>query len=302
MQTNLAAAALALGLALGACCGAMAQAPYPAKPIRIIAPFPPGGSVDAVARLIAFELAKPLGQQMVVDNRSGASGNIGMELAKNAAPDGYTLVLNTLPLVTNQFLYSKVPYDPITDFAPISLLSSSPNLLTLHPSLPAKPVRELLAPAKARPGAPNYSSAGPATNSHIAGELFNYLGKVNLVVVHFKGGGPGLIATLSGETQVTFSNPSETVGLVQTKRLRALGVTGLKRIAVLPDVPPVSETIPGYEFTTWHAFLAPRATPPAIVALLNERTRAVLRAPEVTQRFNDRGLDVIGSTSEELGA
>src|SRR5687767_4040777 len=156
-----------------------AQGSYPAKPIRIIAPFPPGGSVDAVARLLGAELAKPLGQQVVIDNRSGASGNIGMELAKNAPPDGYTLVLNTLPLVTNQFLYSKVPYDPIADFAPISLLSSSPNLLTVHPSLPVKSVRELLALAKARPGALNYASAGPATNPHIAGELFNYLGKVN---------------------------------------------------------------------------------------------------------------------------
>ena len=276
--------------------------PYPAKPIRIISPFPPGGSVDTVARLIGAELTKSLGQQVVIDNRSGASGNIGMELAKNAPPDGHTLVLNTLPLVTNQFLYPKVPYDPIADFAPISLLSSSPNLLTVHPSLPVKNVRDLIGLARAKPGALNYASAGVATNPHIAGELFNYLAKTNIVVVHFKGGGPGLVATLSGETQVTFSNPSETVGLVQTKRLRPLGVTGLKRIAVLPDVPPVSETIPGYEFTTWHAFLAPRATPPGIVALLNERTRAVLRAPEVTQRFNERGLDVIGSTSEELGA
>ena len=291
-------------LALVPAHSALAQtAPYPNKPIRIISPFPPGGSVDTVARLVGIEVAKPLSQQIVVDNRSGASGNIGMELAKNAPPDGYTLVLNTMPLVTNQFLYSKVPYDPIADFAPISLLSSSPNMLTVHPSLPVKSVRELLALARSRPGGLNYASAGPATNPHIAGELFNYLGKVNLVVIHFKGGGPGLTATISGETQVTFSSISETTGLVLSKRLRALGVTSLKRAAVLLDVPTIAEAgLPGYEFTTWHAFLAPRATPPAVVSTLSERVRATVRSPETAQRFADRGFDVIGSTSDELAA
>jgi tripartite-type tricarboxylate transporter receptor subunit TctC len=279
------------------------QAAYPAKAIRVIAPFPPGGSVDTVARLIAAELTKPLGQQIVVDNRSGASGNIGMELAKNAPPDGYTLVLNTLPLVTNQFLYSKVPYDPIADFAPISLLSSSPNMLTVHPSLPVKSVRDLLALARAKPGALNYASAGPATNPHIAGELFNYLGKVNLIVIHFKGGGPGLIATISGETQLTFSNISETTGLVQAGKLRALGVTSLKRTALLPNVPTISEAgLPGYEFVTWHALLAPKGTPAPVVGTLSERVRNTVRSAETAQRFADRGLDPIGTTSEELAA
>ena len=296
------AAALVPALLMTAECVLAQTASYPSKPIRIIAPFPPGGSVDAVARLLGAELAKPLGQQIVIDNRSGASGNIGMELAKNAPPDGYTLVLNTMPLVTNQFLYTKVPYDPIADFAPISLLSSSPNVMTVHPSLPVKSVRELLALAKARPGALNYASAGPATNPHIAGELFNYLGKVNLVVIHFKGGGPGLTATISGETQVTFSNISETTGLVKAKRLRPLGVTSLTRAAVMPDVPTIAETLPGYEFVTWHALLAPRGTPPAIVATLSERVRATVRAPAMAQKLADRGLDVIGSTSDELAA
>jgi len=294
---------VALLLALVPTAGALAQSGgYPAKPIRIISPFPPGGSVDTVSRLVALELTKPLGQQVVVDNRSGASGNIGSELAKNAPPDGYTLLLNTLPFVTNQFLYAKVPYDPVNDFAPISLLSSSPSLLTVHPSLPAKSVRELIALAKSRPGALNYSSAGPATNPHIAGELFNYLGKTNLVVVHFKGGGPGLISTMSGETQVTFSNISETTQLVIAKRLRALGVTSLKRTAMLPDVPAVSESLPGYEFVTWHALLAPKTTPAPVVSLLSERVRTTLRAPDTVQRFRDRGLDVIGSMSDELAA
>ncbi|HYC44461.1 MAG TPA: tripartite tricarboxylate transporter substrate binding protein [Burkholderiales bacterium] len=302
MSKKVLAPAVVLALALAAASHAYAQAPYPAKAIRIISPFPPGGSVDTVARIVAFELTKPLGQQIVVDNRSGASGNIGMELAKNAPPDGYTLVLNTMPLVTNQFLYSKAPYDPIADFAPISLISASPNVLTVHPSLPVKSVKELLALARAKPGALNYASAGPATNPHIAGELFNYLGKTNIVVVHFKGGGPGLVATLAGETQVTFSNISETVGLVQAKKLRALGVTSLKRTPLMPELPAIAETIPGYEFTTWHALLAPRGTPPAVISTISERLRAALRTPEGTKKFADRGLELIASTPGELAA
>ena len=276
---------------------------YPAKPIRIISPFPPGGSVDVVARILANDLAKPLGQQIVVDNRSGASGNIGVELAKNSAPDGYTLLINTLPFVTNQFLYSRVPYDPINDFAPISLICGSSSLLTVHPSLPVKNVKELIALAKANPGKLNYGSAGVATNPHISGELFNYLAKTNLVPVHFKGGGPAVVATMSGETQITFTSVTETYQLVLAKRLRALGVTTKTRQRVLPDVPTIAEAgVPGYEFTTWHALVAPKATPSAVVALLNEKIRATLRTPEETQRFADRALEVIASTPEELSA
>jgi tripartite-type tricarboxylate transporter receptor subunit TctC len=302
MSTRLAVSAIA-ALTVWSAAPAFPQAPWPTKAVRIIAPFPPGGSVDSVARMVAMEISKPLGQQVIVDNRSGASGNIGTELAKNAPPDGHTLLLNTLPFVTNQFLYSRVPYDPIADFVPISLISSSPSVLTVHPSLPVKSVKELLALARARPGALNYASAGAATNPHIAGELFNYLGKVNLVVIHFKGGGPGLAATVSGETQVTFSNITETMPLVKAGRLRALGVTSLKRVAVMPELPTVAEAgLPGYEFTTWHGLLAPRGTPPAVVAALNEAVRARLRTPEQTQRFADRGLDVIASTPEEFAA
>lgn len=278
-------------------------AAYPTKPIRIISPFPPGGSVDSVARLVANELAKPLGQQIVVDNRSGASGNIGMEVAKNSPPDGYSLVLNTLPLVTNQFIYAKVPYDPLNDFAPISLISSSPSIMTVHPSLPVRNVKELIALAKSSPGKLNYGSAGAATNPHIAGELFNLLAKTNLTPIHFKGGGPALIATMSGETEVTFSNITETFPLVLAKRLRGLGVTSLKRARVVPDLPTIAEAgLPGYEFTTWHALVAPKATPPAILSTLSEKLRTTLRTPEQTRRFADRGLDLIASTPEELGA
>jgi tripartite-type tricarboxylate transporter receptor subunit TctC len=292
-----------LGVVLAAAGSALAQSGYPAKTIRIISPFPPGGSVDAVARLIANDLAKPLGQQIVVDNRSGASGNIGMELVKNAPPDGYTLVLNTLPLVTNQFLYSKVPYDALGDFTPISLISASPSMLTVHPSVPVKSVKDLIALAKSQPGKLNYGTAGLATNPHICGELFNYLAKTNIVAVHFKGGGPALIATMSGETELTFSNISETVPLVLSGRLRGLGVTSLKRSRLVPDIPTMVEAgVPGYEFTTWHALLGPKGLSATVLETLSEKVRATLRTPEETQRFSDRGLDVIAGTPDELAA
>jgi tripartite-type tricarboxylate transporter receptor subunit TctC len=297
---------IATAAALAVLCShaAVAQSPaYPTKPIRIIAPFPPGGSVDLIARIVANELTKPLGQQVVVENRSGASGNIGVEVAKNAAPDGYTLLINTLPFVTNQFLYSRVPYDPINDFAPISLIATSASVLTVHPSLPVQSVKELIAFAKTRPGKLNYGSAGVATNPHIAGELFNYLSKANLTAIQFKGGGPAVIATMSGETEVTFSSVTETYPYVLAKRLRALGVTGMKRERVLPGVPTIAEAaLPQYEFTTWQALVAPKGTPPAVIAVLSDKTRATFRTPEQAQRYADRAIDIVASTPEELGA
>ncbi len=275
---------------------------FPAKPLRLISPFPPGGSVDLVARMISARIPEFLGQQVVVENRSGASGNIGTELVARAAPDGYTLLANTIPFVANAFLYSKLPYDPLTDFAPVMLVSSSPSMLAVHPSLPARSVKELLALARSRPGALNYGSAGPATNPHIAGELFNYLGKVNIVVVHFKGGGPALIAAISGEVGITFTNFAETSEFVKSGRLRALGISSLKRHPVMPDVPAIAESLPGYEFTTWHGLWAPKNTPRPVVMLLNDRLKKTMAAPDQVRRFNDRGLDVIASTPEEFAA
>ena len=295
------ASCVAMTLLVGA--GLAQTGSYPVKPVRVISPFPPGGSVDLVARLIAPKLSESLGQQVVVDNRSGASGTIGTEIAARAAPDGYTLLVNTIPLVTNMYLFSHVPYDVLNDFAPISLLSSAQNVLTVHPSVPAHSVRELLQLAKSKPGVLNYASAGPGTNPHIAGELFNYLGKVNLVVVHFKGGGPGLVATMSGEVSISFSNIAETTAFVRSGRLRALGVTSLKRSPALPDVPTIAEAgIPGYEFVTWHAMVAPKGTPNAVLALLNERVVKVMHSPDTVKRFGDIGLDVVASTREELAA
>jgi tripartite-type tricarboxylate transporter receptor subunit TctC len=190
-----------------------------------------------------------------------------------------------------------------SDFAPIIWLSSVPQAVAVHPSLPVKNVKDLIALAKAHPGKLNYGSAGVATNPHISGELFNYLAKTDLVAVHFKGGGPAVVATMSGETQLTFTSATETYQLVLARRLRALGVTTAQRQRVLPDVPTIAEAgVPGYEFTTWHALVAPKATPPAVIALLNEKIRATLRTPEQMQRFTDRALEVIASTPDELSA
>jgi len=274
---------------------------YPAKSVRIIAPFPPGGSVDVVARLLAAKLTENIGQQVIVDNRSGASGNIGMELAAHAAPDGYTLVLNTLPLVTNQFLMSRTPYDAIRDFAPISQVTSSPSLVTVHPSLPVRSVKELIALAKSRPGQLNYAAAGVGTNPHIAGELFNLLAGVNIVAVQFKGGGPADTATIAGEVGITFGNVSQQVGYIKAGRLRALAVTSAKRSALLPDLPTVAEAgVPGYDFITWHGVLAPKATPRPIIVYLNEQLKKVLTAPGQARLWQDRGLEVVASTPEEF--
>src|SRR5262245_33183964 len=220
---------------------ASALAQYPSKPIRLISPFPPGGSVDLVGRLLAAKLAESLGQQMVVENRSGASGLIGTELVMNAPPDGYTLLINTIPFVSNQFLMPRTPYDPLRDFVAISLVASAPSFVTVHPSLPVRSIQELIALAKAKPGQLNYSAAGVGTNPHIAGELFNLLAGVDIVAVQFKGGGPADMAVIAGDVGVTFGNVSQEMGHVKSGRMRALGVTSAKRIAAMPDLPNVAE-------------------------------------------------------------
>ena len=279
-------------------------ADFPVKVVRIVTPFPPGGSVDLVARMLGADLGKAWGQQVIVDNRAGASGNIGTELAKNAPPDGYTLVVNTLPFVTNQFVYSTMPFDPLTDFAPVSIVSTVDALLVVHPSLPVRTVRDLIALAKAKPGALSYGTAGPATNPHIAGELLNYLGKVNIVAVHYKGAGPAIPALISGEIQMFFSNTiPDALPHVETKRLRALGVTGLKRSPVASQIPTLAESgLPGYEFSTWHVLAVPAATPRALITQINDTLRKILRTPESVQRWRERGVELVVNTPDEAAA
>jgi tripartite-type tricarboxylate transporter receptor subunit TctC len=276
---------------------------YPEKTVRIVAPFPPGGSVDVVGRILAGKLTENLGKQVIVDNRAGASGVIGTEIVAKAPPDGYTLLINTLPLVTNQFLMPRVPYDPIRDFEPISMVTSSPAFVTVHPSVPARSIKELIALARAKPGQLNYSSAGFGTNPHIAGELFNLLAGVNLVAVQFKGGGPADVAAISGEVAATFGNVSQQIGYVKAGRLRALAVTGTTRSPALPDLPTVAEAgVPGYEFVTWHGILAPKGTPRPIVNLLNQQLKKILTAPGEAKMWQERGLDVVASSPEEFAA
>ena len=276
---------------------------YPDRAIRLIAPFPPGGTVDVNARILAPAVSKSLGQQVVVDNRSGASGIIGTAAAAREKPDGYSLLINTTPMVTNTLMYSKVPYNLLKDFEPISILSTTPSFLSVHPSVPAKSVREMIRLAKDRPGALNYAAAGVGTNPHIAGELFNYLGKTNIVAVQFKGGGPALVAAISGEVSVAFSGVAGAVGFVQSGRLRALGVTSLKPVTALPGVPPIAESgLPGYEFVAWFVLAAPKGTPREIIATLNDHFRKAMSSPDTQRRFEADGLDVVGSTPEQAAA
>ena len=281
---------------------ALAQT-YPAKPIRLVAPFPPGGSIDVVGRLLAAKLSDSLGQQMLVDNRSGASGVIGTEVVMNSPPDGYTLLINTIPFVTNQFLMPRVPYDPLRDFAQVSLVASAPSFVTVHPAVPARSIQELIALAKAKPGQLNYSSAGVGTNPHVAGELFNLLAGIDIVAIQYKGGGPADTAIIAGEVAVTFGNVSQQTAYVKGGRLRALAVTSAKRIAAMPELPTVAEAgVPGYEFETWFVVAAPKGTPRAIVDTLNSHIRKVMTPPDQVKLYEERGVTVIASSPEDAVA
>src|SRR3954470_2120216 len=276
---------------------------YPSKAIRLVAPFPPGGSIDVVGRLLATKLSESLGQQIVVDNRSGASGILGTEAVMNASPDGYTILINTIPFVTNQFLMPRVPYDPLRDFTLISLVASSPAFVTVHPSVSVHSIKELIALAKAKPGQLNYSAAGVGTNPHIAGELFNLLAGVDIIAVQYKGGGPADTAIIAGEVGVTFGNVSQQMGYVKAGRLRALAVTGTKRISAMPDLPTVAEAgVPDYEFDTWFVIVAPKGTSRSIVDTLNSHIRKVLTTPDQVKFWEERGLAVVASTPEQAAA
>ena len=296
---------MAAGLAVAA---AMVALPalaqnYPSKAIRLVSPFPPGGSVDVVGRLLAAKLSETMGQQMVVDNRSGASGLIGTEAVMNSPADGYTLLINTIPFVTNQFLMPRAPYDPLRDFVSISVVASSPSFVTVHPSLPVRSIQELIALAKAKSGQLYYSAAGVGTNPHIAGELFNLLADVNIVAVQFKGGGPADMAVIAGEVGVTFGNISQEIGYVKAGRMRALAVTSAKRNPAMPELPTVAEAgVPGYEFETWFVVAASKGTPRAIVDTLNSHIRKVMTPPDQVKLFEERGVTVIASSPEEAAA
>jgi tripartite-type tricarboxylate transporter receptor subunit TctC len=281
---------------------AAAQA-YPVKPVRMIVPLVPGGSVDTMARALAQKMSETMGQQVVVDNRGGASGNIGTEIAARAPADGYTMLTVSMTLVVNQFLFPKVPFDPVRDFAPISLIAAAPLILTVHPSVPVKSTKELIAFAKAHPGKLNYASAGKGTNSHLSMELFKSMTALDIVDVPYRGGGPGNIAQLAGEVHVGFNNPPNIVPHINTGKLRALAITTAKRSSALPDLPTVSEAgVPGYTFTTWYGVLVPARTPAAVRDVLHGHVVKAMRSAEMAQRFSYEGGEIIASSPGQFAA
>ena len=281
--------------------GAHAQT-YPTKPIRLVVGFTPGGGVDINARLLAPELGKALGQQVIVDNRPGAGTNIANEYVARAAPDGYTLLINTAAIAINMSLYKKVNFDAIKDFAPISLFSESPNILVVHPSLPAKTVKDLIAIAKSKPGAMNFSSAGSGTTQHLSGELFKLRSGTNIVHIPYKGSAPSLTALLGGEVEMTFANIPAISSHVKVGRLRPLASTGMKRAAQMPNVPTMRESgVNGVEVVVWYGVLAPAQTPREIVNTLSSAVGKIARSPEIRQRLLDQGAEPVGNSSEEFG-
>ena len=294
---RLIAALLALALALPA-----AAQTYPSQPIRLIAPFPPGGSVDIMARLIAEPLAAQLAGRVIVDNRSGASGNIGMEAAARAAPDGYTLVLNTIPLVTNQSLFDKLTWDPIRDFAPIGMVATAPHVLVVPAKLPVNSVEELVRLARASPGKLNYASAGVGTTFHFCAEMFKDATGTFILHVPYRGGGPALLDTLAAQVDMSFPTLSAALPHVKAGTLRALGVTGTTRSSQMPDVPTLREAgVKDFQFTQWLALLAPAATPPQVVARLNGALNSALNTRELKDKFQAQGFDAFTTTPEDAG-
>jgi len=290
--------ALALCLALPAA----AQPAYPSQPIRLIAPFPPGGSVDIMARLIAEPLASQLGGKIVIENRSGASGNIGMELAARAKPDGYTLVLNTIPLATNQALFDKLSWDPVRDFAPIGMVATAPHVLVVPARVKAKSVDELLAMARANPGRLTYASAGVGTTFHLCGEMFKDSTRTFILHVPYRGGGPALLDTLAGQVDMSFPTLSAALPHVKAGTLRALAVTDTERSALLPDVPTMQQAgVKDFQFTQWLALLAPAHTPRDVVMKVNHALGSALNSREMVTKFAQQGFDAFVTTPEEAG-
>jgi tripartite-type tricarboxylate transporter receptor subunit TctC len=295
----------AITAAVGAvllCVGGVSWAAFPERPIRILVPFPPGGGNDALIRSITPKLSESLGQTIVVDNRGGAGGNIAAEATAKATPDGYTLLMGfSTVLTTNKSLYKNVGFDPIKDFAPITQLATAQYLLVVHPSVAARDVKQLVALAKAKPGSLSYASSGVGTPLHLAAELFKRQAGVDIVHIAYKGGGPAAIAMLSGEVQLAFSSMAAAMGHVQTGKLRALGVTSLKRSSLAPDVPTLDESgFKGFNVTAWGSLVAPAGTPRPVINLLNEKTNAVLRLPEIRTLVGNVGYDATGTTPEQL--
>jgi tripartite-type tricarboxylate transporter receptor subunit TctC len=287
-----------------ACASVKAQAqsaPYPAHTVRIIVPSAPGGGTDIIARVLAQHFSRALGQQFVVENKAGAGNLIGIEAAAHAAPDGYTLLFVPSPLVLNTVLYKSVPYDPVRDFAPITLAATAPNVLVVGPAVPSRTLAEFIALAKQKPGSLNYGSAGTGTSPHMSMELFKNMAGVDLVHIPYKGTTPSVTDLLGGQISAMFVNSLTAKPHIDSGRLRALAVTGTRRIAALPDVPTVMEAgVPGYVALQWYGLLAPTGTPPAIIARINAEAIMALQTDELKRKLAADGAEPVGSTPAEF--
>ncbi len=290
--------AIAAATLLSASAPAIAQA-WPAGPLRIVVPFPAGGGVDTAGRLLGTKLAEAIGRPVVIDNRAGANGMIGSEMVAKAPKDGYTLMVNGANFVTSPTLYAKALYDPIRDFEAISLLAHAPNVLVVHPSLPVKSVRELIAFAKARPGDILFAGSGSGSTPHLAGELFRTLTGTKMVHVPYRGTGPAITAILSGEVSTMFMPALTALPLIQGNRIRALAVTSLERLPALPDLPTVNESgLKGYQSSQWYGLLAPAGTPADILNLLNGHAAKIMQSADMKERMKNSGSVAVGSTRE----
>ncbi len=297
------AAAVAAAMGVAAAAPALSQT-FPVRPVRFVVPFAPGGSTDTLARTLSSKLADALGHQVVVDNRPGANGDIGMQIVATAAPDGHTIVLGYIAnLGIGPGLYAKMPYDPVKDFAPITQLASAPNILVVHPSVPAKSLREFIAHAKANPRKLNFASSSVASVGHLTGELLNGLAGIDMVHVPYKGSGQAVIDLIGGQVQSMFSGMSSTLPQVKTGKLRALAVTGAKRSPAAPDVPTIAESgFPGFEATAWYGVLTATRTAKPVVMRLNAEIVKALALPDVRQRLEGVGFEIVGGTPEAFGA
>jgi tripartite-type tricarboxylate transporter receptor subunit TctC len=293
---------LAATLTLVAWAAAGADA-YPTRPVRFIVPFAPGGSTDTLARTLATKLADALGQQVVVDNRAGGNGNIGTDLVAHAAPDGYTILLGYIAnLAIGPSLYAKLPYDPIKDFAPITLLAEAPNILVVHPSVPAKSFQEFIAYAKANPAKVNFASAAVASPGHLSGELLNLAAGIHMQHVPYKGSGQAVVDLVGGQVQAMVSGMSSVMPHIKAGRLRPLAVTGAKRSSAVPDVPTIAESgFPKFQSTAWYGVLAPAGTSSAIVTRLHDEIIRALKLPDVRERLEYVGFEIVGSTPAAFG-
>ena len=290
---------LPLSLALNAGVAAAQGPAYPVKAVRIVVPSSPGGGTDILARVLAQKMSEGLGQQFVVENRPGAGQVIGIEAVARATPDGYALLMAASAIVINEVLYAKPPYDTLRDFAPVTQVASLPNILVVHPALPVKSVRELIALAKTRPAQLNYSSAGSGTSPHLSMELFRLMADITLTHIPYKGSGPATVDLVAGQVQLSMPNVLTALPQIKGDKLRGLGVTSSKRATGLPDIPSIAETLPGYEASLFTAMVAPAATPKEIVARMQGEIARIVQTPEMRNRFAQQGVEVAASSAPE---